>query len=439
MIKGSAFYKPILEKLNIEELNPMQIQMWETAQKDQDIILQSPTGTGKTLAFLLPLISKINLKKEKVQSLIIAPTRELAMQIYSVSKNMGTGIRFALCYGGHSMKAERNELTKYPQVVIGTPGRLHHHLRREDLILDDLSVLVFDEWDKSLELGFQEDIKDIIRQARTVNQYILTSATGSIKVPDYITLSDPKRLDYISNDADDERLMLFNVISPEKDKIDTLIGLLSNLGTTSTLVFFNYRGAVERTHKLLKDNGIVSEYFHGGLDQIERELKLLKFRNGSVRILVTTDLSARGLDIPLVQNVVHYQLPTTEDQFIHRNGRTARMTATGNAYILTSEGEEAREYLPPSILEYEIVDCPQPDSPPFITLQLSKGKKDKINKVDILGYLTKSCGLRGEDVGLIEIKPYKSYVAVIRSAKKQIIKTSKDKKLKGKTVKVIEI
>ncbi|MBT8220618.1 MAG: DEAD/DEAH box helicase [Bacteroidia bacterium] len=430
-------FQKYLDKLGINQLNPMQEAMVDTVLRRKNILLLSPTGSGKTLAFLLPLIKIIDLQKSSTQGLIISPTRELAIQIHSVLKKLSSGIRILLCYGGHSMREEKKSMSNIPQIIIGTPGRIHDHLRKGNLVLNELEVVVLDEFDKSLELGFHDDMKAILQNANVIQQYLLTSATDSVSIPDFLGIKIPTKLNFITEKRQSGKLNLWKVISPAKDKLDTLLDLISDLGETSSLIFLNYRDAVDRVYMRLADLGIEAGYFHGGLEQKDREVTLLLFRNGSNRILVTTDLSARGLDIPLVRNVIHYQLPDKEEQFIHRNGRTARMEATGNAFVLTSEYEKLKEYIPSDIKIYGIgKKKTAPPPPPMVTIEFNRGKRDKINKIDILGFLTKQGQLLGNDVGLIEIKKFNSFAAIDRTKAKRVIQNLKEKKIKGKSVKV---
>ena len=436
MNNPSPYYQPILDKLGIKALNPMQIRMLEIAKGDQDVMLLSPTGSGKTLAYLLPIVEKIGKQNDSIQSLIISPTRELAMQIAEVLGSFGSGISTVLCYGGHPVKEEKKALENSPQIVIGTPGRINDHIRRGHINVTDLNSLIFDEFDKTLEMGFEEDVKTIVEHPDSIKQFIFISATQGIQVPSFVNRNDIFQLDYLTNVTPD-KLSIFKITSPLKDKIATLGTLLSDLGNTSTLVFLNHRAAVERVHKLLGIRGIHSDYFHGGLEQKDREIKLLKFRNGSVRTLITTDLSSRGIDIAEVLNVVHYQLPDTNEQFIHRNGRTARMEASGNAFIIIHAEESLKDFMPSNIETYQLQENGNlPSQPDKITIELNRGKKDKVNKMDVLGFLTKIGGLAGKDVGLIQIKPLRSYAAVPRKGQDQFLNSVISQKIKGKSVKI---
>jgi superfamily II DNA/RNA helicase len=221
-----------------------------------------------------------------------------------------------------------------------------------------------------------------------------------------------------------------------EEKLDTLFHLICKIGNKRTLIFCNHREAVDRISELLREKGIDRETFHGGMEQDERERALLKFRNDSARILITTDLAARGLDVPEVESIVHYQLPTTEDAFIHRNGRTARMNAKGFVYLIMTE-EEKFPFIKKDVPEESVKEFSKvPKNSPFQTVYISAGKKDKVNKVDIVGYLLKKGELQKEDLGLIEVKDTTSYVAVSRNKVRDLLKKLSTEKLKGKKVKM---
>src|SRR5690606_9274953 len=248
------------------------------------------------------------------------------------------------------------------------------------------NTLVLDEFDKSLEFGFESEMIRIIDRVPQVQKRILTSATQSVKVPPFVGMRDYAKLDF-SGEQVPQQLSLKMVRSLANDKFEAVVKLLGQLGSDSLLVFCNHKAAVARISELLKDREILHVTFHGDLDQDQRERALVKFRNGSVKIMVTTDLASRGLDIPEVRYVVHYQLPQKADAFIHRNGRTARMDATGTAYLVLAENEALPKYLEVLPEEESLEDSHVPNEPEWATLYISGGKKDKINKVDIVGWL----------------------------------------------------
>jgi len=427
--------KNALENLQITELNQMQ-HAAINADKKRDIILLAPTGSGKTLAFLLPLLSSLNPEINLVQALILVPSRELALQIEQVFKTMGTGFKVNCCYGGHSTKIENNNLSQPPAVLIGTPGRIAHHLRREAFSTEKISTLILDEFDKALEFGFQEDMSYIIKQLPAVKKRVLTSATQMDEIPAFTRVSNPLELNFLDNKTNTPDLKLKVVIAEAADRLDALFALICKIGNKATLVFCNHRDAVERISELLWDMGLPHDIFHGGMEQEDRERAVLKFRNGSHRLLITTDLASRGLDIPEIENVIHYQLPHNEEAFIHRNGRTARMHAKGTAYLILA----ADESLPYIKQKPEVETLPSKNVIPqpsiWSTLYIAAGKKDKINKVDIVGLLLQKGKLDKEDLGLIEVLDHSSYAAVKTNRIMQVANLVKAEKIKNKKVKI---
>ena len=424
-----------LANLKITTLNQMQLNAIDAAQKG-DVILLAPTGSGKTLGFLLPLLDLLNVKINSVQALILVPSRELALQIEQVFKTMATGFKVNCCYGGHPVKIERNNLSQPPVVLIGTPGRLAHHVRRESFSTENIRTLVLDEFDKSLEFGFQEDMAYIIKKLPALKKRILTSATKMQEIPAFTGISHPIQVNFLDNKTNAPDLKLKAVISPAADKLDTLFSLICKTGDKATLVFCNHREAVDRVSGLLWERGLVHDVFHGGMEQEDRERALLKFRNGSHRLLITTDLASRGLDIPEIEYVVHYQLPHTEEAFLHRNGRTARMHATGTAYLVLTADEKLRYLKEAAVIEELPAKPVLPKPAPWATLYIAAGKKDKINKVDIVGLLLQKGGLAKDELGLVEVLDHSSYAAVKRNRIEGVVELLDKEKIKGKKVKI---
>ena len=427
--------QPIYEKLQIQEMNQMQKSTYQASENEQDIILLSPTGSGKTLAFLFPVLRNLQKDISGIQAIILVPARELALQIEQVFKNMGTDFKVTICYGGHDKKIEINNLTEAPAVLIGTPGRIAYHLKNNNFEPKTIKTLVLDEFDKALELGFEEDMNFIINSLKNISQRFLTSATAMDNIPKFVGLDNEKTINFLKLGEAKPNIQLKKVMTIPEEKLDTLFKLICKIGNKRTLIFCNHRDAVDRISELLREKGIDRETFHGGMEQDERERALLKFRNDSTRILITTDLASRGLDIPEVESIVHYQLPPKEDAFIHRNGRTARMHAKGFAYLIMTE-EENFPFIKSNTPEENISENYRiPAKTPFQTIYISAGKKDKVNKVDIVGYLIKKGELSKEDVGIIEVKDTTSYVAVARNKVKDVLKKLANEKLKGKKIK----
>ncbi len=428
----------ILSNLNIDELNPMQLASIEAAKNQNDLVLLSATGSGKTLAFLLPILQLLNPDIKETQAMIIVPSRELALQIENVFKKMGTGFKITCCYGGHLRETEENNLVQPPALIVGTPGRLADHIRRGNITVAAIETLVLDEFDKSLELGFQEEMSFIIGSLPSIKKRVLTSATDAVEIPEFLGLKEPERLNFLTEENErPEALAIKTVFADERDKLDTLFRLVCYLGNRSTIIFCNHRESVERTSNLLTQKGIINEFYHGALEQQQRDSALCKFRNGSTNVLVTTDLAARGLDIPNIRYIIHYHLPHTEDAFTHRNGRTARMDASGTAILILS----AEEKLPPYInADVENIELPEqseiPEKPKWSTLFIAAGKKDKVNKVDIVGFLSNRGQLKQEDIGLIEVKDFFSFVAVRKANVGHALQLIKNEKIKNKKVKI---
>lgn len=428
----------ILDKLGIQ-LNPMQEEtMHAVLHGNKDVVVLSPTGSGKTLAYLMPLVQLIDPKVDEPQLVVVTPGRELALQSTEVLKSMGTGLRTMACYGGRAAMDEHRVMNKVlPQVIFGTPGRLTDHLDKGNFSAEHVKYLVIDEFDKCLEMGFQDEMGRLIASLPYLERHFLLSATEAEEIPRFVHMGRVETIDYRTDEEQvPERIRIYQVKSPQKDKLETLAQLLLSLGDESSIVFLNYRDSVERTNEFLRSRGFATSAFHGGLEQHEREDALYKFSNGSANIFVSTDLGARGLDIPDIDNIIHYHLPECEDSYIHRVGRTARWEATGKAFFLLGPSEDIPSYVDAEVEDYEIPsDLPAPAKPRMATIYIGKGKKDKISKRDIVGYLCKIGQLQSSEIGKIDVKDRYAYVAVSRTKLKQVLKLTAGQKIKGiKTV-----
>ncbi|MDQ6756440.1 MAG: DEAD/DEAH box helicase [Bacteroidota bacterium] len=427
----------LLSNLKIDVLNKMQQEAIEGIEKNDNIILLSSTGSGKTLAFLIPVIQKLDAESKKTQAIIIVPSRELALQIEQVFKSLGTEFKITCCYGGHLRETEENNLIQPPALLVGTPGRIADHIRRGNITIDSIETLVLDEFDKSLESGFWEEIQFIISSLKSIKKKILTSATEAVDVPDFIGLTSPTRLNYLSVDDKQNALIIKTILSPEKDKSETLFKLICSIGNKSLIVFCNHRESVERTSEILTQKGIVNEFYHGAMEQQERDSALCKFRNGTVNVLVTTDLASRGLDIPNIKYIIHYHLPATEEIFIHRNGRTARMDAGGTCILILSAEEKLPVYINEDVEQIELPErLSLPEKPKWTTLFIAAGKKDKVNKIDIVGFLSNKGQLKKDDIGLIDVKDFFSFVAIRKLKVSTVLQLIKNEKIKNKKVKI---
>lgn len=426
-----------LKNLSITQLNPMQEAVIRKAASTHNVMLVAPTGTGKTLAFLIAVYNRLSLQERGVQAIIVAPSRELALQIEQVFKNMKTSYKVTCCYGGHSIKIEQDRLRDAPAVIIATPGRLADHVDREAFDASTVKVVVLDEFDKSLQMGFHEQLKMLFKVLNGKQQHILTSATNSETLPDFLPFLKPEVLNFIPDAIDAKKLQLTLVRTKSTDKVETLMRLVAGFNQEACLVFCNHREAVERISTLFRNHEFEHGTFHGAMEQIDREKNLIKFRGGAHNVLIATDLAARGLDIPEIRHIVHYQLPPREDEFIHRNGRTARMHAHGQSYLILADDESLPQYIDPGIPEIILAKSLKLPPPPiYACLYISAGKKDKISKGDIAGLLMKKASLKGDEVGLITTLDHASYVSVKRSLLGKILKTIKNERLKKMKVKI---
>lgn len=414
----------------------MQEATIEAAANNNDLILLSDTGSGKTLAFLFPILALLDEANAGTQALIIVPSRELAIQIEQVFKTMSTGFKVTCCYGGHLRETEENNLLQAPALIIGTPGRLADHIRRKNINTSGIKTLVLDEFDKSLELGFKDEMSFIIGELKNLEKRILTSATEAVEIPSFIGLKEPVRLNYLSGEPA-AALAVQVLKSDGKDKLDSLFQLVCMLGNRSMVVFCNHRESVQRTSEYLSGKGIVNVYYHGALEQQERDSALCKFRNGTSNVLVTTDLASRGLDIPNIRYIIHYHLPATEEVYTHRNGRTARMEASGTAILILSPEETLPSYIKDEI---EVINLPEtielPEKPKWSTVFIAAGKKNKVNKIDIVGFLSNKGELKKEDIGLIEVKDFHSFAAIRKTKVANTLLLIKNEKIKNKKVKI---
>jgi superfamily II DNA/RNA helicase len=424
----------ILAKLNIHTLNPMQVEAIEVIEKSTNTILLSPTGTGKTLAFLLPLIETLDPENPDVQALILVPSRELAIQIEQVARTMGTGFKVNAVYGGRPMSKDKIEIKHVPAILIGTPGRILDHFSNDRFSRDSIKTLILDEFDKSLEIGFETEMRGIINQLPHINKRVLTSATLGAQIPGFVRLDKPVIIDYLK-DTITSKLEVRTVVSPDKNKLQTLLELLQYIGNEPGIIFCNLRDSIDQVSNFLAKNRISHTCFSGGMEQKDRERALIKFRNGSSQVLIATDLASRGIDIPEMKYIIHYELPNALEEFTHRNGRTARVNAKGTAYVL----KWAKENLPDFIKKPKNVNIAvkAPYKPQhWETLFISGGRKDKISKGDIAGMFFKLGGINQDQLGTIELKQDCAFVAVPLSIANSLVATLNNTRLKKKKVRV---
>lgn len=425
----------ILEKLGISELNDMQKEATQAVLRtNNDVVILSPTGSGKTLAYLLPLVQLIDASVPTVQAVVIVPGRELALQSATVLKDMGCGLRACACYGGRAAMDEHRVLRQVqPHIVFATPGRLLDHIEKENILTTGIRYLVIDEFDKCLEMGFLNEMNAIINRLSNVQRRILISATDAESIPHFVNMGRTTRMDYlIEEEQVSDRVNVYQVISPVKDKLETLRNLLCELGEESSIVFLNYRESVERVADYLQEQGFTLSYFHGGLEQRQREDALYKFSNASANVLVSTDLASRGLDIPSINNIIHYHLPESEQGYIHRVGRTARWDKLGKTFFILNQEESIPDYIDAEPTLHTIpTDLPAPPKPKMVTLYIGKGKKDKLSKGDIVGFLCKKGGLKGTEIGRISVEDRFTYVAIDRAQLRSVLRNVQGEKIKG--------
>lgn len=423
----------ILQKLNIQQLNPMQEEAISVITKTPNTILLSPTGTGKTLAFLLPIIDFLDPDCQEIQVLILVPSRELAIQIEQVFRDMGSGYKVNAVYGGRATSKDKIELKHTPAVLIGTPGRVADHLRQERFSTEYIKTLVLDEFDKSLEVGFEVEMKNIIYLLPNLSKRILTSATQGVSIPGFVKFNQPSTVNYLKDIS--SKLTFKTVISPTKDKLGSLLDILNHIGNQPGIIFCNFKNDIQEVSAFLKRNAINHGTFHGDMEQKDRERSLIKFRNGTYQILLATDLAARGIDIPEMKFIIHYQLPYSKEEFTHRNGRTARVNEKGTAYILKWEKESLRDFIP-EISEADITNQAVRKPQYWETLFISGGRKDKISKGDVAGLFFKQGNLTKEQLGVIELKQDCAFVAVPVTIAQQLVDNLNNSRLKKKKVRI---
>lgn len=425
----------LTQKLHLT-LNAMQTAVCdELLQHTDNLMVLSPTGSGKTLAYLLPLTQLLDAQSNQVQAVVVVPGRELALQSATVLKDMGCGLRGMACYGGRATMDEHRKLREVqPQIVFATPGRLNDHLQKGNIDTHTIRYLFIDEFDKCLEMGFHDEMQQLIGLLPKAIRSVLLSATPAEELGSQTLVTRFfKVLNFLPEDEQvSQRVTIYRVQSEEKDKLPTLRQLLLSFQGASTIVFLNYRDAVERVATYLREQGFVVSHFHGGMEQRQREDALYRFSNGSAPTLVSTDLAARGLDIPNIANIVHYHLPETEDGYVHRVGRTARWDKQGKAFFILHGQEQIPAYVDADVADFALPQVlPEPTQPRFQTLYIGKGRRDKLSKTDIVGFLCKKGGLKGDDIGRIDVRDRYTYVAVARTKAKQVVQRTQGEKIKG--------
>ena len=423
-----------LRRLNIDALNAMQSASIEHCRRNKDMVLLSPTGTGKTLAFLLPLLERLDPSCNAVQAVIVLPSRELARQVFEVWRAMATPFQMTALYGGRPLDMEIASLGgASTSVIVGTPGRLLDHLNRNSFAVDRCSLLVIDEFDKCLEMGFQDEMSRLIEKLPALDSRFLLSATDAEEIPQFAGTGEAVKLDYREEHARPAMRTSFYTVTTTPDKrLDKLFSLLCSFDGEPAIVFCNFRETVDEVSAYLTRLSVHCVAYHGAMEQKSRELALYRFTSGCSNILVSTDLAARGLDIKDVKHVVHYQRALSAEIFTHRNGRTARWEAEGAVYMMAFENKELPDFVPSELEEYSLPKHNTlPPAPVWTTLYVGKGKRDKLSRGDLAGFFMKKGGLKPDEVGTILVFQDYSYVAVKLSRMREVLKKVAGEKIKG--------
>lgn len=424
-----------LANLKIEAVNEMQQRAIVHCRGGRSMILLSPTGTGKTLAYLLPLLERIEgCNGRDVQALVIVPTRELAKQVNEVWRSMRVPYQMVALYGGRPVEQEAAMFAgAMPLVVVGTPGRLTDHIKRKTFVTDACSLVVIDEFDKCLEMGFCEEMEALLAMLPAVEVRYLLSATDAAEIPLFAGADYGEPIDFRASGAQPHaRTSFYSVTTSADERLQSLFRLLCSFNGEPAIVFCNFRESVDEVRAYLAKNGLRCAAYHGAMEQKDRELALYKFTASCANVLVSTDIAARGLDIKDVKHVVHYQRAMSADIFTHRNGRTARWEADGSVYMIAFEGKELPDYVPNTLMEYELPKrSVLPQSAQWAALYVGKGKRDKISRGDLAGFFMKKGGLRADEVGVIMVFDRYSYVAVKMNKMREVLKAVAGEKIKG--------
>jgi ATP-independent RNA helicase DbpA len=442
----SAGLKKVVAEMGYERLTPIQARCIPLLLSGKDVIGQSCTGSGKTAAFAIPLLEKMQTKVRATQALIVCPTRELCQQVAREVRKLGRyhkDLRVVVLSGGHPVYHDRRALEHGAQVIVGTPGRLIDHLERGTIDLSLTRAVVLDEADRMLDMGFRDKIETILARTPSSRQTVLFSATFPPtieglsrryqKMPQRVTVETPATaLPPIEQ---------FRVHCRDDEKTGAILAFLRSRRLESVLVFCNFKFRVDELVQKLNHAGISCDRLHGDLEQVERERVMAKFRNHTTQILVATDVAARGIDVSGLDAVVNFDLPNDPAQYVHRIGRTGRAGATGLAISLVNEVEGPKlkrieELIQRDLPEKEIASFQSSPAdrplPQMDTFSIAGGRKDKLRAGDILGALTGDIGLKGNQVGKIEILDRVSFVAVDRAVAREALGRLRQGKIKGR-------
>jgi len=431
-----------LNEIGYKEMTPVQAQTLPYILDGKDVIAQAKTGSGKTAAFGIGLLTKLQVKKFRIQTLILTPTRELADQVAKELRmlaRMTHNIKILTLCGGTAFGPQLGSLRHGAHIIVGTPGRILKHLKKETLSLKDMDTLVLDEADRMLDMGFSEEINEVLAFTPKKRQTLLFSATYTDEILDISSSiqRDAISVKTISTESTNKIVERFYEVG-HGQKINTLINIFSNFKPQNVIVFCNTKIQANEIANKLQDKKIDALAIHGDLEQYERNDVLVQFANKSATVLVATDVAARGLDIKELSMVVNFDIPHSEETYTHRIGRTGRAGAEGLAFTLyeQSEMQNADEYKNETRF-FEDLDSLKVVNgfemkPENITLVIEGGKKDKVRAGDILGALTGEAGLKGSSIGKIDIYDRQSYVAIESSKIDEAHDQLKSGKIKGK-------
>lgn len=438
-----------LDQLGYTQMTPIQAASLPIALAGHDLLAQAKTGSGKTAAFALALLKKVQCQFHGVQALVLCPTRELADQVASEIRRLARpmdNLKVLVLCGGTPIRPQLASLEHGAHVVVGTPGRVLDHLSRNSLNLEALRTLVLDEADRMLDMGFHEDMRKVVARCPADRQTLLYSATypPEIEALSEHFLRNPQRVQLAEQHAPTKIQQSFFRIEDE-DRLDAVVRLITHFRPARALAFCNTKEVCRAVLERLRQNGVVALALHGDLEQRERDQVLVQFSNRSCSVLVATDVAARGLDIEALEAVINVEVSPDPETHLHRIGRTGRVDAEGLAFSLVSPREagrveriEAAQGHPCEWRTWTGITRGQgkPAQPPMITLQILGGRKQKIRAGDVLGALTGAGGLQGKQVGKIEINEHASYVAVERECARQAQDRLRHAGVKGRAVKV---
>ncbi len=447
----------VVAELGYTQMTPIQAQALPILLAGQDVIGQSATGSGKTAAFALPLLQKVQTETRELQALVLSPTRELAAQVAKEIRKLGRGkrnLQVLTLTGGTPASLDRKSLEYGTQVIVGTPGRVQDHLDRGSLKLHTVKTVVLDEADRMLDMGFRDKIENILKEIPAERQTALFSATfpPTIEALSRRLQRDPKRVTIAAVEKEAPAIEQIVIRTTPHEKAEAVVAFLKARPLESALVFCNFKVGVNELNEVLGKAGFSVDKLHGDLEQHERERVMAKFRNQSIRILVATDVAARGIDVAGLDAVINFDFPADPAQYVHRIGRTGRAGKTGLAVSLFMETERAKlerleEYTGEKLVlsglrEAKNAGAPKAESKAvttFDTLSISGGRKEKLRAGDILGALTGDAGVPGTAVGKIDISDHVSYVAIERSHFKNALAQLAAGKIKNRRFRVLRV